>query len=118
MNIFLFFSQLVFAIDVDWGKIIDPIGRMFNGGDFIDPITGNITHVTGMFEGDPALFGAFLFLVFLILTFIFGLGLLIGSVVLIPASFAIFQYIPDFRIVIGIFAGLIFGLALYKLIRR
>jgi hypothetical protein len=109
---------LIYTININWGNIIDPIGRMFNGGNVTDPVTGNISHVTGMFEGDPALFGAFLFIAFLLLTLIFGLGLLIGMVVLIPASFAIFQYIPDLRIIIGIMAGLLFGLALHKLIRR
>ena len=106
------------TIDVNWSSIVDPIGRMFNGGDITDPVTGVVTHVTGMFEGDPMLFGAFLFMIFLLLTLIFGLGLLIGMVILIPASFAVFQYIPDLRIIIAIMAGLLFGLALHKLIRR
>ena len=108
----------ILAISINWGNIIDPIGRMFSGGNITDPITGNITHVTGMFEGDPMLLGAFIFLIFLILTLIMGLGLLIGMVILIPASFIVFKYIPDLRIIVAIFAGLMFGLALQRLIRR
>ena len=108
----------LYALAVNWSAILDPIGRMFTGGNITDPITGNVTHVTGMFEGDLTLFGVFLFLVFLVLTLMFGLGLLIGIVVLLPASFFIFQYIPDFRIIVGILSGLLFGLALHRLIRR
>jgi len=113
-----FFLSFIYAIDLNWNDVIDPIGRIFTGGNITDPITGNITHVTGMFEGDPMIFGAFLFIAFLLLTLMFGLGLLIGSVILIPISFAVFKYIPDLRIIIAIFSGLIFGLALHRLIRR
>ena len=105
-------------INIDWGSVIDPIGRMFTGGNITDPITGNVSHVTGMFEGDPMLLGAFIFMIFLILTLIMGLGLLIGMTILIPASFVVFKYIPDLRIIVAIFSGLLFGLALQRLIRR
>jgi len=108
----------ILTINVNWSSIVDPIGRMFNGGNITDPVTGITSHVTGMFEGDPMLFGLFLFMIFLLLTLIFGIGLLIGTVILIPASFAVFQYIPDLRILIAIMAGLLFGIALHKLIRR
>lgn len=108
----------IYALSVNWSNIVDPVGRMFTGGNITDPITGNTTHVTGMFGGDPTLFAVFLFLAFLLLTLMFGLGLIVGSVVLLPISFYIFRWVPDFRIIVGILAGLIFGLALHRLIRR
>jgi hypothetical protein len=118
MNTNTLLPYIISVINIDWDNIIDPIGRMFTGGNYTDPITGNITEVTGMFQGDPMIFGAFIFIAFLILTLMFGLGLLIGTVILIPVSFIVFKYIPDLRIIIAILAGLIFGLALHKLIRR
>lgn len=117
MNPFFIIQYIILAINIDWGDIIDPIGRIFTGGNFT-AYDGTTQYATGIFEGDPMLMGAFLLLIFLILTFIFGLGMLVGSVVIIPSLFAIFQYIPDLRIIVGIISGLIFGLALHKLIRR
>jgi hypothetical protein len=106
---FTFFS-IVFAIDLDWGKLIDPIYEMF---------MGNATKgITGMFEGNTMLLGAFILIIFLILTMMFGLGMLVGTVVIIPALFAVFGFIPDLRIIIAIIAGLLFGLGLHKLVRR
>jgi len=109
----------ILTINVNWSSIVDPIGRMFTGNwNTTDPATGIVTNHIGMFYGDTTLFGLFLFMIFLLLTLIFGIGLLIGTVILIPASFAVFQYIPDLRILIAIMAGLLFGIALHKLIRR
>ena len=117
-NILTTLTNLLYAININWDNIIGPIGRMFTGGNITDPITGNITHITGMFEGDPMLYGAFIFLIFLTLTLIMGLGFLIGIVILLPASFIVFKYIPGFEIIIAILSGLLFGLALHRLIRR
>ena len=64
------------------------------------------------------LLGAFVMIVFLVLTLILGLGMLVGSVVLIPSLFSIFNYIPDLRIIVAIICGLLFGMGLHQLIRR
>jgi hypothetical protein len=108
----------IYTLAVNWSSIIDPIGRMFTGGNVTDPVTHVTSYVTGIFEGDPMLLGAFIFMIFLILTLILGLGILIGSTVLLPALFVVFHYIPDLRIIIAIFAGLIFGMALHRIVRR
>ena len=68
--------------------------------------------------GSTEMIGVIVFLFFLIFTLILGLGMLIGSVVLIPAMFLVFEFVPDMRIFLAIFAGLIVGLGLHKLINR
>jgi len=90
----------------------------------IEDITGPIYDIfagtpetAGLF-GDPLLMGIFLFIIFLIFTFIFGLGMLVGSVVLIPALYLVFEWIPEGQIILAIILGLIFGMALNRLIRR
>jgi hypothetical protein len=88
--------------DMDWSNIIDPIGEMFQD-------------IMGY---DENLLGIFILLIFLIMTVMFGLSILIGTVVLIPALFAVFQYIPPLRIIVAIILGLIFGMGLHKLFRR
>ena len=86
---------------------------------FLDNITGPIGEmITDMFGGNDLLIGVFLLVMFTILTFLFGLGMLVGSVVIIPTMFAVFRYIPSLRIVLAIFLGLVFGLALNKFIKR
>jgi len=107
----------VMAIDVDWGSITDPIGRLFSGGNWTDPSTG-LTHDIEGIMGDPLLTGLFIFLIFFVLTMVFGLGMLIGSVIIIPSLFAVFQYIPELRIIVAIMCGLIFGIGLHKLVKR
>jgi len=62
--------------------------------------------------------GILIFLFFLIFTLILGLGMVIGSVVMIPALFLVFKYIPDMRIFVAIFLGLLVGLGLHKFINR
>jgi hypothetical protein len=111
----LFYS--LFVIPVNWSAITDPIGRMFNGGSWIDPATGTTHSITGIM-GDPTLTGLFLFLILFVLTMVFGLGMLVGSVVIIPSLFAVFQYIPELRILVAIICGLIFGMGLHRLVKR
>jgi len=68
--------------------------------------------------GSELMIAGIVFLFFLIFTLILGLGMLVGSVVLLPAMFLVFDFAPDMRIFIAIFAGLIVGLGLHKLINR
>lgn len=105
------------VLNVNWSSITDPIGRMFNGGTWTDPATGTTHSITGIM-GDPTITGLFLFLILFVLTMVFGLGMLIGSVVLIPSMFAVFQYIPELRILVAIICGLIFGMGLHRLVKR
>lgn len=77
--------------------------------------------VGGLFTtifGSDLLIGVVLFMFFMILTLIIGLGMVVGSVVLIPSLFLVFQYIPDIKIIVAIVIGMLVGLALNKLIRR
>ena len=90
-----------------WDDITGPIVDVFVG----------TSETAGMF-GDPLLMGIFLFIIFLIFTFIFGLGMLVGSVVLIPALYLVFEWIPEGQIILAIILGLLFGMALNRLIRR
>jgi len=100
--------QIFMLIDINWSEYTDPIYTLFMGNETIEGVMGNNT----------LLLAAFIFMIFLILTLMFGLGMLVGSVILIPASFAIFDFAPHARIIFAILAGLIFGLALHKLVRR
>lgn len=116
MPIFLY--QIVLAININWSAITDPIGRMFLGGENYTGLDG-LPHVTqGILGNDPMLLGAFIFFVLFVLTLMFGLGMLVGSVVIIPSLFAVFNYIPGLKIVVAIICGLVFGLGLHKLVRR
>jgi len=111
-------NQIILAITIDWGAITDPIKKMFIGGENYTGLDG-LPHIThGIIGNDPMLLGVFIFLVLFLLTLMFGLGILIGVVVIIPASFAVFQYVPNLQIVIAIICGLVFGLTLHKLVRR
>jgi hypothetical protein len=68
--------------------------------------------------GSELIIGVFLFIIILIFTFIFGLGMLVGSVVLIPALFLVFGFIPSGRIILAIILGFFVGIGLNRLIRR
>jgi len=68
--------------------------------------------------GSDLLLGALIFLFFLVFTLILGLGMLVGSVVLLPAMFLVFEFVPDLKIIVAIFAGLLVGLGLHKFINR
>ena len=105
---FSFIASILMAVDIDWSDIIDPIGRMFTGNESIEGIMG----------GDSILLGVFIFMILLVLTLMFGLGMLVGSVILIPSLFAVFNYVPSLRVVVAIICGLIFGLGLHKFVRR
>jgi hypothetical protein len=107
----------VLSINVNWSSITDPIGRMFNGGSWVDPVTGHAQSITGIM-GDPTMTGMFIFLILFVLTMVFGLGMLIGSVIIIPSLFAVFEYIPELRILVAIICGLIFGMGLHRLVKR
>jgi len=77
--------------------------------------------VSGLFTtilGSDLLIGIILFMFFMILTLIVGLGMVVGSVVIIPSLFLVFQYIPDLKIIVAIVIGMVVGLALNKIIRR
>jgi hypothetical protein len=115
MPIFLY--QVVLAININWSEIVDPLEKMFLGGQNYTDLSG-VPQTTQGIIGDPMLLGAFIFIVLFILTLMFGLGMLVGSVVIIPSLFAVFNYIPDLRILVAIICGLVFGLGLQKLIRR
>jgi hypothetical protein len=88
----------------------------------LDTIMEDIAEIfigdSGIFGAEPVLAGLFVFLIFAVLTLIFGLGMLIGSVVLIPVLFLVFETIPDLRIIVAIFMGLIFGIGLSRIVRR
>lgn len=68
--------------------------------------------------GSELLIGALLFMFFMIFTLILGLGMLVGSVIIIPSLFLVFEFIPDIKIIVAIVIGMIVGLALNKIIRR
>lgn len=80
--------------------------------------TGPIGDMFMQIFGSELILGVFLFLILFILTFIFGLGMLVGSVVFVPAMFLVFRYIPSGRILIAIVLGLLVGMGLNRLIRR
>ena len=84
----------------------------------IEEVTGPIGETFADLFGSELILGVFLFMIILIFTFIFGLGMIVGSVVLIPAMFLVFKYIPSGRIILAIMLGLLFGMALNRLIRR
>jgi hypothetical protein len=89
-----------------FGNITEEIGRIFT-----DP-------AIGIFAANPELMGIFIFIILFVLTLIFGLGMLVGSVVIIPTLFLVFQWIPDLRIVVAMIMGLIFGMALNRMVKR
>jgi hypothetical protein len=108
--------NIILAINVNWSSITDPFNRLFFGGNYTT-FDGTTIPVNGIF-GDPTLAAIFIFFILFLLTLMAGLGMLVGSVVIIPSLFAIFQYIPDLKIIVAIICGLTFGLALHKLVRR
>ena len=103
-------SLILLLIDINWNNITNPIYELFVGNES--------QGIEGVLGNDIMLLGAFLFLILFVLTLMFGLGMLVGSVVILPSLFAVFNYIPDLRIIVAIICGLIFGLGLHRLIRR
>jgi hypothetical protein len=107
-------------IDVNWTGIFDGIGRMFTGGTYTTP-NGTQIPVDGIFGGGldgTALLGILLFMFLLILTAMYGLGILIGSVAIIPSAFAVMGYIPEIKVILAIILGLIFGIGINRFVRR
>lgn len=94
------------------------ISALFSSLMIIETITDEIGSTFDQIFGAPLLLGIFIFLFFFIFTLLLGIGMIVGSVILIPAMFLVFEYVPGFKIVIAIVLGLIFGLGLNKLIRR
>lgn len=114
------FKTLTLHINVSWTHIFDDIGIMFTGGNHTLP-NGTVIPVVGIFGGGMdtnALLGIFIFLILFVLTALFGMGMLVGSVVLIPTVFAVIGYIPELRIIVAIIVGILFGLGLNRLVRR
>ena len=101
--------QIVSGVGVDWPGLLDPIGEL---------IFGDGLDTEGVIGDNEMIAGLFLFLVLFAMTLIMGLGMLIGSVVIIPSLFAVFQYIPSLQIIVAITCGLLFGFALNKIVRR
>jgi hypothetical protein len=114
------FTTSIEHLDVNWTGIFDGISRMFTGGDYYDS-KGVFHHVDGIFGGGQdtrALLGLFIFLILFFLTAMWGLGIIVGSVVLIPSVFLVTNYIPELTITVAIVTGLAFGLGLNRIIRR
>lgn len=84
----------------------------------IENLTEEIGNTFSQIFGSDLLFGIFIFIFFFIFTLLLGIGMLVGSTILVPAMFVVFEYIPSFSIVVAIILGLLFGLGLNKLIRR
>jgi hypothetical protein len=93
--------QTMILLDI-WSDITDPIMNQM-----IMPIFGS-----------ELLVGVFFFIIILIFTFIFGLGILVGIVPLIPAMFIVFGFIPSGRIILALILGFMVGIGLNRLIRR
>lgn len=96
-------------VDLNWSEIFKPLYEMFMGNE-----TSGMTGIIG----NEFLLGGFIFLILLLLTLMFGLGMLIGAVVIIPSLFAVFNFIPDLRIIVAIILGLVIGIGLHHLIKR
>ena len=116
IDIYHIFNLLTTHVNVNWTGTLNDIQRMFLGGNWTDAL--GFHSLDGIFGGSTELMAIFIFLFFLIMTFFLGLGMLVGSVVLIPAMFAIFQWVPSLKIIVGLICGLIFGFALQRMYRR
>lgn len=100
-------TTIMIIMAAAFNNITRDIGRIFSDPNY------------GIFGGaDIALLGVFVFMIFFILTLVFGLGMLVGSVIIIPVLFVIFEWIPDLKIVVALIMGLMFGMALNKLVKR
>ena len=47
-----------------------------------------------------------------------GIGMLVGSVAILPIFFLVFQYIPPLKIIVAIISGLLLGITMNRLIKR
>ncbi len=109
LGLLLIQIQIIGGVGADWPGLLDPIGEL---------IFGDGLDTEGIIGDNEMIAGLFLFLILFAFTIIMGLGMLIGSVVIIPSLFAVFQYIPSLQIIVAIICGLLFGFALNKIIRR
>jgi hypothetical protein len=112
------YANIIYTVPVDWNTITDGIHRLFLGGNYTDPNTGQIHYITGLLGGDPIIVAMIIFLFFIIIIGLFGMTLIIGSVILLPLMFFLFQWIPPLRIIVAIILGIIFGFGLHRIIRR
>lgn len=101
--------QMIGAIELNWSDILDPIGELF---------LGDGADLEGVVGDNLMLVGLFVFLILFIMTLTMGLGMLIGSVAIIPSLFAVFQWVPSLQIIVAIVCGLIFGFGLNRIIKR
>ena len=83
----------------------------------IDDVLGPIGETFGQITGSDAIIGILVFLFFFIFTMLLGLGMLVGSTVIIPAMFVVFKFIPSFAIIVALILGIIFGLGLNRIIK-
>lgn len=112
MNIlYILFTQfhILGSVSTDWDSIFGKIAELF---------TGDGGELEGIIGDNLMIVGLFLFLVLFLMTLMMGLGMLVGSVVIIPSLFAVFQYIPSLQIIVAIICGLLFGFALNRIVRR
>jgi len=84
----------------------------------IDDVSSEIGDLFSTVFGSQLLLGIFIFIFFFIFTLLLGLGMLVGSTIIIPAMFVVFEFVPSFAIIVGIVLGLLFGLGMNRLVRR
>jgi len=111
---YIFAFLNVFAINTGWTNITNAIGEMFTGG-------ANTTGIFGPMGGSAigeTVLGIIILMFFLFLTIVYGMGMVVGSAVLIPSLFAVFQFIPPLRIIVTIILGIVLGLGLHKFVKR
>lgn len=70
----------------------------------------------GMF-GNPLSIGIFLFCIFMAFAIFMRLGSDAMLVMMIPTLFAVFVFIPQLRLIIGLGIGMLIGIAILKTIR-
>ncbi len=68
--------------------------------------------------GSPLIFGVIIFLIFFSMMIAVKVNYSAGVVCFVPVSFLVFEYIPMGKIIFGLLWGIIFGLALLKVMRR
>lgn len=104
----LLISPTVMVLDTDWGDIYREIGELFIGDN----------ETTGIFGGDNAVLGLFIITIIFIITFMLGITGIISIVIIIPTLFAVFNWIPELRLIVAIIAALAFGFVMNKIVKR
>lgn len=117
-NILFSITQMlnVFAINTAWANITGAIGDMFLGNS-TQGVEGIFGGMGGSAIGEIIL-GLMILMFFLFLTIVYGMGMVVGSAVLIPSLFAVFQFIPPLRIIVAIVLGIVLGLGLHRFVKR